>query len=76
MAKRLTDKEKKKIIAYYIECQNLRETARKFNVSPDTVKRITKQEKEIEQNLTQKKKKILKVYYKNWIKQKKKESIY
>lgn len=55
MAKRLTDKEKKKIIAYYIECQNLRETARKFNVSPDTVKRITKQEKEIEQNLTQKK---------------------
>lgn len=55
MSKRLTDKEKKEIIAYYIECQNLRETARKFNVSPDTVKRITQQEKDIEQNLTQKK---------------------
>lgn len=55
MAKRLTDKEKKQIIAYYIECQNLRETARKFNVSPDTVKRLTKDNKEIEQNLAQKK---------------------
>ena len=55
MAKRLTDKEKKEIIACYIECQNLRETARKFNVSPDTVKRLTKANKDIEQNLTQKK---------------------
>ena len=55
MAKRLTDKEKKQIIAYYIECQNLRETARKFEVSPDTVKRLTKENKDIEQNLSQKK---------------------
>lgn len=55
MAKRLTDKEKKEIIACYIECQNLRETARKFNVSPDTVKRLAKENKDIEQNLTQKK---------------------
>lgn len=55
MAKRLTDKEKKEIIAYYIECQNLRETARKFNVSPDTVKRLTKENKDIEQNLSEKK---------------------
>lgn len=55
MAKRLSDKEKKQIIAYYIECQNLRETARKFNVSPDTVNRLIKQEKDIEQNLSQKK---------------------
>lgn len=54
MAKRLTDKEKKQIIAYYIECQNLRETARKFNVSPDTVKRLTVEEKDIGQNLSQK----------------------
>lgn len=55
MAKRLSDKEKKQIIAYYIECQNLRETARKFNVSPDTVKRLTKENKDIEQNLSEKK---------------------
>lgn len=55
MAKRLTDKEKKQIIAYYIECQNLRETARRFDVSPDTVKRLTKENKDIERNLSQKK---------------------
>ena len=55
MAKRLNDEEKKQIIACYIECQNLRETARRFNVSPDTVKRLTKENKDIEQNLAQKK---------------------
>ena len=55
MAKRLTDKEKKQILAYYIECQNLRETARRFDVSPDTVKRLTKENKDIERNLSQKK---------------------
>lgn len=59
MAKRLTDKEKKQIIAYYIECQNLRETARKFNVQASTVKRIIEKDdetqKEIKQKATQKK---------------------
>lgn len=60
MAKRLTDKKKKEIIAYYIECQNLRETARKHNVQPSTVKRIiekdSKTQQEIEQKATQKRK--------------------
>ena len=59
MAKRLTDKEKKEIIAYYIECQNLRETARKFNREPSTIKRVlekdTKTQQEIKQKATQKK---------------------
>ena len=55
MAKRLNDEEKKQIIACYIECQNLRETARRFHVSPDTVKRLTKENKDIEQNHKQKK---------------------
>ena len=55
MAKRLNDEEKKQIIACYIECQNLRETARRLHVSPDTVKRLTKENKDIEQNLAQKK---------------------
>ena len=41
MAKRLTDKEKKEIIVYYTECQNYNETARNFNISPNTVKKIT-----------------------------------
>ena len=43
MAK-LTDKQKKQIIAYYIECQNYSETGRKFNVSEGTIRHIIKQE--------------------------------
>lgn len=37
---KLTDKQKKKIIADYIENQNYSETARKNNVAVDTVRRI------------------------------------
>ena len=37
---KLTDKQKKKIIADYIETQNYSETARKNNVAVDTVRRI------------------------------------
>lgn len=54
MANRLTDKEKKKIIAYYIECQNLRETARKFNIQASTVKRIIEKDDETQQEIKQK----------------------
>lgn len=56
MGKRLTDLEKKNIIAYYIECQNYRETARKFNVSNNTVKRLVLNEdnQEISQEITEK----------------------
>ena len=55
MAKRLNDKEKKKIKADYIETGNLRETARINNVSVDTVKRTVEADDEITQKLTQKK---------------------
>ena len=55
MAKRLNDKEKKELVAFYIECQNLRETSRKFKVSVDTVKRCVESTKEIKQKLSQKK---------------------
>lgn len=54
MAKRLTDKEKKEIIAYYIECQNLRETARKFNREPSTIKRVVEKDDETQQEIKQK----------------------
>ena len=40
MAKRLTDKDKNKIIADYIENQNYSETARINNVGVNTVKRL------------------------------------
>lgn len=56
MAKQLNDLEKKKIIADYIETQNLRETGRINNVSVDTVKRtISKDEDNVKQKITQKK---------------------
>lgn len=54
MGKRLTDLEKKKIIAYYVECQNYRETARRFNISADTVKRVVQRDENIVQKTTQK----------------------
>lgn len=40
MAKRLTDKQKKKIVADYVECQNYSAVARKYKISANTVKNI------------------------------------
>lgn len=54
MAK-LTDKEKKKIIADYIETQNYCETGRINNVSDMTVKRIVDNNKEVLEKVEQKK---------------------
>lgn len=50
----ITDKQKKEIIASYVECENYSEVARKYNVSVDTVKRFVTQDKEIVNNLKQK----------------------
>ncbi len=55
MAKRLTDQKKKKIIADYIENQNIRETSRINKVSTDTVRRLIAQNEDIARKLTQKK---------------------
>lgn len=46
VAKRLTDAEKKKIIADYVESGSYRATARNNGVSDDTVKRIVLSDKE------------------------------
>lgn len=54
MAK-LTDKQKKKIIADYIETQNYCETARMNNVSDMTVKRIVEDNKDVLEKVEQKK---------------------
>jgi len=43
-----TDKEKKEIIAYYVECQNYSETGRKFNIPESTVRHIVKNQDEID----------------------------
>ena len=54
MAK-LTDKQKKKIIADYVENQNYSETARMNNISDKTVKRIIDAEKDVVEKVGQKK---------------------
>lgn len=54
--KKLTDKKREQIKALYASCGNMREVARKYNVSPATVKRIVDDNKdELEQVRTQKK---------------------
>lgn len=47
MAKRLTDKQKKKIIADYVECQNYSAVARKYKISVNTVKNIINKNEEV-----------------------------
>jgi len=54
--KKLDDRTREHIRAFYASCGNIRETARKFGVSPSTVKRyIDEQKDEVEQLRTQKK---------------------
>lgn len=55
MANRLTDRQRKKIVADYLELGSYRATARKNNVSADTVKRTVTECDEIVQKLSQKK---------------------
>ena len=55
MAARLTDKQKKKIIADYVEIGSLNAVAQKHKVSRDTVKRIVSSDEEIVQKTQQKK---------------------
>lgn len=54
MAK-LTDLQKKKIIADYVDNQNYSETAKMNNVSVDTVRRLVLNDEEVVNNLKQKK---------------------
>ena len=53
MAK-LTDKQKKEIIADYVECQNYSETARKFNVTDNAVRKIVLNNKDSSKMFDQK----------------------
>ena len=50
----LTDKEKKQIIASYIECENYSEVARKFNISDVAVRNIIKENEDTSKKLEQK----------------------
>ncbi len=55
MAARLTDEQKKRIIADYVESGSYRATARKNGVVADTVRRIVQSDGGIVQKATQKK---------------------
>ena len=55
MAARLTDKQKKKIVADYLELGSYNATAKRNNVSDTTVKRIVLESGEIAETLEQKK---------------------
>jgi len=52
---KLTDLEKKKIIADYVETQNYLQTSKKNNVSVDTVRRLVMDNEEVKNNLQRKK---------------------
>lgn len=55
MAARLTDKQKKKIVADYLETQSVNATAKKNNISWKTTKLIIEQDEELNRKLEQKK---------------------
>lgn len=55
MAARLTDKQKKQIIADYVELGSYRAVAKKSHVSADTVKRVVLNDEEIVRKTTHKK---------------------
>lgn len=55
MAARLTDKQKKKIIADYIEMQSYNAVAKKHGVADGTVKKVVMADKEFQKKLEQKK---------------------
>ena len=51
---KIDDKKKKEIIAHYTETRSYRETARTFNIAPNTVKNLVNKNKEVAQICTQK----------------------
>lgn len=55
MAKRLTDKQRKKIIADYVETGNYSETGRKNRVNASTVKRIVDSQPDMQKKAEHKK---------------------
>lgn len=54
MARHLTDLERRKVVADYIQCGNYRETGRINGVSGETVRRIVRESDDIDQKMAQK----------------------
>lgn len=75
--KKLTDKQKKLIIADYIECSNYSETARKHGITDTTVRHLVKTDRESLKKIEQKKEENMKdvLEYMDGLKDKKKTII-
>lgn len=75
--KKLTDKQKKLIIADYIECGNYSETARKHGITDTTVRHLVKIDRESLKKIEQKKEENMKdvLEYMDGLKDKKKTII-
>lgn len=74
---KLTDKQKKKIVADYVETQNYKQTGIKNKVDTETVRRIVKADKDFAKKSEQKKEEDTKdiLEYMNSIKEKQKRII-
>lgn len=55
MATRLTDKQRKRVIADYVECGSYNAVAKKYGIARQTVKNIVSKDAEVRQNLQAKK---------------------
>lgn len=55
MAARLTDRQKKKIVADYLECESYNATAKKNGVCGQTVRRVVEESQGFTENLKRKK---------------------
>ena len=66
MAARLTDRQKKKIVADYLETESYNATAKKNGVCGQTVRRVVEESQGITENLKQKKSKIPPTSWLTW----------
>ena len=66
MAARLTDKQKKEIIADYVESGSYRATAKKFGVSDNTVKRFAMKMRRLRRSAQKKESRILWICLHTW----------
>ena len=66
MAKRLTDRKKKKIVADYLELESYNAVAKLNSVSDSTVKRVVAESGEIKKKLEQKKSRTQKIFWNTW----------
>lgn len=66
MAKHLTDRQRKKIIADYVECGSYNAVAKKHKVSATTVKNTVLKDKNSVEKCEQKKNRTRRIFWRSW----------